>query len=166
LLHAHTWIRVSELLQTKLWSFNNYQDQNICIEYISKWWDIKTSLIEYRLFNLIKAYCDRYSIFKDDYVFHPLSNNTKRNIKSKSISISHYWVMLKYYWRKAWIEKEIKTHSIRATYITLLHLQWLNIQEIKDSVWHKSIQMTSHYIKSDDDSKKKSSRVMNWLLDY
>lgn len=165
LLHIHTGLRVSELLQTKPESFS-LTFENAIIKFIAKGWEIRESLIELRLFNHIKAYCDRYFIWKKDYIFHPLSSNPLNNTKDKSISQVFYRTMLKEYWELAGITKHLKTHSIRATYITLLHLKGLNIQEIKDSVGHKDIQMTSHYIKSHLDSKKKSSRIMNGIVDY
>lgn len=166
LLHVQTWVRVDELLQAKLMSFSIHKEEYVSYWYKSKWWKIKESLIEFRLFNLIQAFCDRYWIGKNDYIFHPLSQNPLNYRKDKSISQVYYRKILKEYWAKAWISKHLKTHSLRATFITLLHTKGMDIQQIKDAVGHNSIAMTSLYIKSHMDSKESANKIMKGLLEY
>jgi integrase len=151
-------------LQAKISSFNLYKDDFISYSYISKWWKIKESLIKSKLFEMIKWYCDRYNIGKDDFIFHSLSRNPLNSRKDKSISQVNYRRLLKYYWAKAWISKHIKSHTLRATFITLLHTKGLDIQQIKDAVWHNSIATTSLYIKNYNNYKESASDIMEKVL--
>lgn len=165
LLHLSTWIRVSELVQAKMSSFMPYGTDNVVYRYVSKWGEIKESVIEYRLYDRISTFANWHEIWKDSFLFHSLSRNPHHR-KDQPMNISSYWDIIQKYAKNSGLRKHIGTHSIRASFITLLHEKGLWVQEIKDAVGHKSIQMTSHYIKSHYDSKKKGSRVMNSLLEF
>lgn len=62
LLHLSTGVRVSELVQAKLSSFQPYGEDNVVFRYISKGGEIKESVIEFRLYDRIQSYSDRYEI--------------------------------------------------------------------------------------------------------
>ncbi len=166
ILHAQTWVRIDELLQAKIELFKEYKEWFVAYLYRSKGWKYKESLIEQKLYEMLIAYCNRYWVSNWDYIFHPLSQNPLNNTKSKPISQVYYRMMLKNYWIRAWITKKLKSHTLRATFITLLHTKWLDIQEIKDAVWHNSIAMTSLYIKSHMNSKEKASNTIKKMIDY
>lgn len=165
LLHLSTGVRASELVQAKPSSFLPYGTDNVVYRYVSKGWEIKESVIEHRLYERLRGYSERCGIEKDSFLFRSLSQNPQ-NRKDQAMNISSYWDMVQKYAEKSELKKHIGTHSLRASFITLLHEKGLWVQEIKDAVGHKSIQMTSHYIKSHYDSKKKWSRVMNSLLEF
>lgn len=82
------------------------------------------------------------------------------------MNIASYWDIVQKYATKSGLGKHIGTHSLRASFITLLHSKGMDVVQIKEAVGHKSIQMTSHYIKSHYDSKKKGSQVMNSILEF
>lgn len=166
-LQASTGIRVSELLQCKIFAFEPLEgSEQVVYRFKAKWGVIRDTIIEYRLYNKLKAYADRYNILPEEYLFHPIARNPLNNRKDKAVSVSFYGTEIKKYAARAGISKDLKTHSFRSGFITDLHLDGYDIQEIKDAVGHASIIQTSAYVRAWEKSKIKASRSRSSHLEY
>jgi integrase/recombinase XerD len=124
------------------------------------------------LSNEVKTTFDKYIDFmgqigrtltEHDYIFQPINIHKKdisKNIKYSEKSIEK---IVKNYTRMAGIEKRITPHSLRATMITHLREEGVELAKISELAGHSSEKTTEGYVKRKDGPEKSAALKVKYL---
>lgn len=131
----YTWLRISELSWIKIKDISEH------MQVIWKWWERRTIMIMDEEMKLIKLYL---FMRKDDS--ERLFINHSRNYLWKKLSNVSIEKIVREWWIKAWLKKEIFPHMLRHTFATLLLRNQANIYHIQQLLWHKNLNTTQTYL--------------------
>jgi type 1 fimbriae regulatory protein FimB len=143
--------RVTEITELKIWDF----DANTWRIYIRrKKWSINKE------YNLPKWFCKILKVYvfkknKDSYMF--------QNCKMWKYTRQNISYFMKKFAKKAWLSSHISVHNLKHTIAVTLAEKWLDIYELKDWMWHKSIQNTMIYYHM---SAKKQAEYLKKVWDF
>lgn len=129
------WLRVSEVINLKIWDFDL---ENLTIHI--KWW---------------KWQKDRITIFPKSLKKDIIKLSQLKNWNELLIESERWWKLttrsiqkiFSESLRKSWIKKEASFHSLRHSFATHLLENWVNIRYIQEFLWHSNIKTTQIYTK-------------------
>jgi len=129
------WLRVSEIINLKVWDFDL---ENLTIHV--KWWKWKK---------------DRMTIYPEKLKNEIIKRSAWKEWKDLLIESERWWKLsprslqniFKKSCNKAWIKKNVSFHSLRHSFATHLLENWVDIRYIQELLWHTNIRTTQIYTK-------------------
>jgi len=129
------WLRISEIINLKVWDFDL---ENLTIHIKNwKWKKDRITIFPESLKNDILYYIGNKNwdeILINSQRWWRLNTRSLQNIFKK-------WLL------KSWIKKQATFHSLRHSFATHLLENWVDIRYIQDLLWHSNIQTTQIYTK-------------------
>lgn len=140
-----TGLRISELVGL------NIQDIDLERQEFAVRWKWKKVRVVY-LSDNAKQKIQNYLSARDDnfsplFIRHNYNKDNFRDINWEDLRISRNFVttLIKNYWIKACILKNISAHTLRHSFATTLLTNWADIRAIQELLWHTSITTTQVY---------------------
>ncbi|MEM3850616.1 MAG: tyrosine-type recombinase/integrase [Thermoplasmata archaeon] len=140
---AYTGIRVSELCSLKVEDIDFIE--NVIHIQSGKGDKDRIVIVDSKVMNLLKDYLKNEKIFE---------GNVFRSKKGEKISTTHVERLVRYYAKKAGINKKVTPHVIRHTFATTLLRNGADIRFIQQILGHSSVATTQIYTHVDDDALK------------
>lgn len=133
-LSYYCWLRISEISLIKRENYNK-STKELYIKRL-KWSHNSTIRLDQKRESILNKYLREYDIRDDDYLFK--SKNWNQMNKSNIEFISNRYKKLSWLW-------EFHFHMLKHSIAVHLLEVWLSIFELKNYLWHKSIDSTLVY---------------------
>ena len=142
-----TGLRISELTALDI------RDVNLnTLEFAvrGKWGKIRVVYLTEKARDAIAQYIAfREDSFTPLFIRHnfSLENIASSTLNNENVRLTRFFItnMIKAYWLKAWILKDIHAHTLRHSFATTLLTNWADIRIIQELLWHASITTTQIY---------------------
>lgn len=128
-----TGIRVSEICDLKLWNINHDS-----IRILGKGNKTRVIPVYSRAIYALQTYLKLRACHKGEWVFLSLRN--------KQLNRHEIWRIIKYYLKRAKIQKNVSPHSLRHSFASHLLENGADLRVIQDLLGHESVLSTERYL--------------------
>ncbi len=142
-----TWLRISELTTLDRWDVN-LETMEFAVR--GKWWKLRVVYLTEEARDAIQIYLDaRTDRFSPLFIRHNYNEDDINSslLDDTSVRLSRFFItnMIKEYWLKAGILKNMHAHTLRHSFATTLLTNGADIRIIQELLWHASITTTQVY---------------------
>ncbi|EKD66052.1 MAG: hypothetical protein ACD_49C00067G0038 [uncultured bacterium (gcode 4)] len=140
-----TGLRISELVALNIRDIN-LERQEFAVRW--KWWKVRVVYLTGEAKQKIEKYLSlRDDCFSPLFIRHNFDVKNISNLDDKWVRLSRFFItnMIKNYWLKAKILKDISAHTLRHSFATTLLENWADLRAIQELLWHKNITTTQVY---------------------
>jgi integrase/recombinase XerD len=142
-----TWLRISELTTLDRWDVN-LETMEFAVR--GKWWKLRVVYLTEEARDAIQIYLDaRSDNFSPLFIRHNYNEDDINSslLDDTSVRLSRFFItnMIKGYWLKAGILKNMHAHTLRHSFATTLLTNGADIRIIQELLWHASITTTQVY---------------------
>jgi site-specific recombinase XerD len=142
-----TWLRISELTTLNRWDVN-LETMEFAVR--GKWWKLRVVYLTEEARDAIQIYLNaRTDRFSPLFIRHNYNEDDINSslLDDTSVRLSRFFItnMIKEYWLKAGILKNMHAHTLRHSFATTLLTNGADIRIIQELLWHASITTTQVY---------------------
>jgi site-specific recombinase XerD len=140
-----TWLRISELTSLNK-NDVDLERREFWVRW--KWKKVRTVYLSEKSANLIKIYLEkRNDNFWPLFIRHNIKTENISMFNDNSLRLTRFFItnMIKNYWLKAHILKDISAHTLRHSFATTLLNAWADLRSIQEMLGHTSISTTQVY---------------------
>lgn len=140
-----TWLRISELTALNKKDID-LERKEFAIRW--KWRKIRVVYLTDKAVDFIKKYLEkRNDSFEPLFIRHNINKDNIWDFNNEDLRLRRFFItnMIKNYWLKANIIKNISAHTLRHSFATTLLTAWADLRSIQEMLWHSSITTTQVY---------------------
>lgn len=140
-----TWLRISELTALNKTDID-LERMEFAVRW--KWKKVRVVYLTQKSVDLIKNYIEkRNDNFPALFIRHNINKDNIKDFNNEDLRLKRFFItnMIKKYWIKANILKDISAHTLRHSFATTLLNAWADLRSIQEMLWHSSISTTQVY---------------------